>query len=125
MNTPSFVDAALALRRSHAQVSAREVLDLVMQGHSTAAEVATSGWLKPSHPFAALVCEAFDLVMTIDEWRVLTSPQQAAREALLDVWRRQVVARFLARYASGGAERSAVVAASPTPVERWAGRRTL
>lgn len=100
MDTPAFVDAALGLRRSHAKVPALGVLDLVMQGHSTESMLATAPWLDPSHPFAGVVCAAFDPVMTIDEWHVMTSPRQERREALLEVWRNQVVHRFLSRYSS-------------------------
>lgn len=108
MNAPAFVDAALALRRSHPEAPAREVLDLVMQGHSTTAIPATADWLDPSHPFAELVCAAFDTVMVLEEWRIMTQPQQEHRVAMLQVWRDHVVSRFLARYASG--ERRDVVA---------------
>lgn len=100
MSTPPYVAESLAIRSSHPKAPAREVLDLVMQGHTTAADAALASWLEPSQPFAALVCEAFDTVMVIDEWRIMTAPQQEHREALLEVWRSQVVARFLARYSA-------------------------
>jgi hypothetical protein len=93
------IDCALALRQSHGHVPAVELLDLVMLGHVDPLDFGEAG--EPPHPFALLVAEAFDDVMTPREWFVLLGPdgEPEPREGLRQVWRTYVWARFAARYA--------------------------
>ncbi len=84
------IEAALALRASHARVSVVDVLDLAMQGHRSAhldAEAdgqVWADWLDPPSPFAALLGVVFapDLDATAGVW----SATSATGRPLHDVW---------------------------------------
>jgi hypothetical protein len=93
------VDTALALRQSHGHVPALEVLDLAMLGHLDPLDFEDEG--DPPHPFALLVAEAFDDIVTPREWFVLLGPdgEPELREGMRQVWRMYVWSRFVARYA--------------------------
>jgi hypothetical protein len=96
------VQAALALRRSHAHAPPQEVLDLVMQG--SAGHLLDFGThMVPPDPFAVLVAQAMGDPMTPDEWLAHTGPEADARvrsalrlQFALNVW-----PLFLERYRVG------------------------
>jgi len=93
------IDSALALRQSHGHVPALELLDLAMLGHLDLLDFEEEG--EPPHPFALLVAEAFDDIMTPREWFVLLDPQgdSTLHDGMLQVWHAYVWSRFEARYA--------------------------
>jgi hypothetical protein len=96
---PDVATAAAALRRSHPHVTARQLLDLVLD-QRTGAVADFGAAIAPGHPFALLVAEAFDRGMSPDEWAAWTSPgaDPLLVTALLQVWHSEVLPRFAAAY---------------------------
>lgn len=97
------VATALALRASHPQAPALDVLDLALQGRGGQALDFGSDGLPPA-PFALLVAEAFDHGMDPALWAAWTAPgaNPAVSTALRGVWANEVWPRFAARYGIGG-----------------------
>lgn len=91
---------ALALRASHPRAPVADVLDLVMRGRDC--RVIDFGELAdPPHPFALLIAEAFDTVMTPRGWTGMIARCDAGQRAgLIGVWRAQVWDLFLRRYSN-------------------------
>jgi hypothetical protein len=102
----SLVTRAVALRGTHPQAPALDLLDVVFQGLQPGAvrfpapALADDPLTGPRSPFGALLAEAFDPLMSPAEWAGLTAPgvgpQQVA--GMLQVWGTQVLPRFGARY---------------------------
>ena len=91
--------AALALRRSHPQAPALDVLDVVLQGaHITLADLGDDA--HPGAPFGQILAEAFDPGMPAADWAAWTAPtaDPVLRSTLLDLWELEVLPRFAARY---------------------------
>jgi hypothetical protein len=90
--------AALALRASHPNAPALDVLDVVFAGGPL------PPMPLPPEPFALLVAEAFDLGMHHHDWAVLMRPEGDPRVhvALLAIWRDEVWPLFVARYGAAG-----------------------
>jgi hypothetical protein len=95
----TIINEALALRRSHPHAPAVDVLDLVMKGRLPWLEDFFDD-LEPPAPFALLVAEAVDDIMTAAEWRGLTGPnaEPRVRAALAQLYRESVWPRFVKRY---------------------------
>ncbi len=96
-----YIDAALALSRSHPQAPAVEVLNMALQGlDRQALDFGHDGL--PSRPFAMLVAVAHDnTVLTLEEWGWLANPKIDPKlaTALLEIWRDKVWPRFMAQVA--------------------------
>lgn len=89
---------ALALRVSHPHAPVAGVLDLVMRGRDCRL-IDFGDLADPPHPFALLIAEAFDTVMTPREWKgMITRCDAGQRAGLIGVWRSQVWDLFLRRY---------------------------
>jgi len=114
----SVVRSAGAITGSHSGAPARDVLDLVMEGRRGCAldfrdsTQPHGSWTSPPTPFGALLARAFDRVMTAGEWAGLTGPHQdpAHVAGMMDLWNREIVLRFIRRYAIAGAWASAIEA---------------
>lgn len=97
---------AVALRRSHPHAPALDVLDLGFQGlqpgsvRFPAPSAPDDPLTGPRSAFGRLIVEAFDQVMTPDEWAGLTAPGVDPHQVagLLQVWCVHVLPRFDARY---------------------------
>jgi hypothetical protein len=76
---------ALALRKSHPNAPAADVLDLVMRGHADLWPEDLFDHLAPPAPFGLLVAEAVTDCMTAAEWCAFTGPNanERVREAML------------------------------------------
>lgn len=92
---------AIALRRSHPQAPALDVLDLVMTGHHHQ-RIDFDG-LAPPAPFALVIAEVFDRGTDVDDWARWSAPgaDPALRSTLLGVWTTEVWPKFLERYSLG------------------------
>ena len=101
------VDAAVALRRTHAHAPARDLLDLVMRGAEGQVldfsdPTARHGSIAhPAGPFGQIVATALDKGMESSDWIAMTSDRAdpQLRRALMDIWRDDVMGqRFVGRY---------------------------
>ena len=94
-----YVDAALALSRSHPHAPAVDVLDLALRGlDREQLDFGQDG--RPPSPFALLVAAAHDSTgLTLDEWGWLANPRIDPKlaVALLEIWREKVWPQFLAQ----------------------------
>lgn len=97
--TPDVARAALALRRSHPRASAREVLDVCLQGCTGAVDDLGLA-IDPGQPFALLVAEAFDTGMAACDWDVCMRPgsDPVVQATLRQVWADEVLPKFAAAY---------------------------
>jgi hypothetical protein len=93
------VTEALALRASHPNAPAADVLDLVMKGRTPWLEDFLDH-MEPPAPFALLVAEAVDDCMTAADWHGLTGPgaDPRVRDALVQLYRESVWPKFVGRY---------------------------
>ena len=98
----AIVSEALALRASHGHASARDVLNLVMQGRQERL-IDFGEHMLPPAPFALLVAEAVGDHMSPAEWEAFTGPNADANlrstlqlQFALNVW-----PKFLLRYRVG------------------------
>lgn len=96
---PDVARAALALRRSHPQASARDVLDVCLRQRTGSVDDFGPD-IEAGQPFALLVAEAFDKAMTPHDWAAAANPNAdpALTQALRQIWRVQVLPRFAAAY---------------------------
>lgn len=96
---PDVARAAVALRESHPQVAALEVLDVVLR-HGTGRLADFGDVLQPATPFGAIVAEAFDTGMAAQDWSLAVHPNSppALVAALLQVWASEVLPKFAGRY---------------------------
>ncbi len=93
---------ALALRASHAHAPVIDILDLVMRDRDRR-HIDFGDLADPPHPFALLIAEGFDSVMTPKGWAgMLGHCDPSQRNALIGVWRMQVWDRFLQRVSVSG-----------------------
>lgn len=92
-------DEAVALRRSHPQAPALDVLDLVMQ-HRTGSLASFGADIEPAKPFGLLIAEAFDTGMAPDDWRLVTHPNTppSVVATLRGIWTGEVLPKFAKRY---------------------------
>lgn len=92
-----YVDAALALHRSHPHAPTAEVLDLALQGIDRAAlDFNLDG--HPPSPFAMMVATVHDNTgLSTEDWGLLRNPRIDPKLAagLLEIWRERVWPRFL------------------------------
>lgn len=97
---------AAALRRSHPQAPAADILELVFKGRSLDAGGFADLAADPASSFGQLIAEAFDRGMTPQDWRSMTGPQADPRlvEALMEIWGTYVLPRFFARHCSSASE---------------------
>ena len=95
----TIVNEALALRAAQPQVSAADVLDLVMKGRDCALDDFL-GYLVPPSSFALLVAEAVGNCMTAGEWIAFTgnNPNRASRRMWLRAYTESVLPKFVKRY---------------------------
>ena len=95
----AIISESLALRASHAQAPAADVLDLVMQGRQHRLLDFGDQMLPPA-PFALLVAEAVGDHMSADEWLAFTGPKADAslRATLQLQYALNVWPKFLERY---------------------------
>lgn len=98
----AIVDECLALRGTHAHAPARDVLDLVMQGRQGRL-VDFGEQMLPPAPFALLVADALDDLMSSADWAACTGPKADAslRSALRLQFALNVWPKFLQRYHVG------------------------
>jgi hypothetical protein len=97
-----YVDAALALSRSHPHAPAIDVLNVALQGVDRQTLDFGPDGLPPA-PFAMLVVVAHDnTVLTLEEWGWLANPKIDPKlaTALLEIWRNTVWPRFMAQVAN-------------------------
>jgi hypothetical protein len=96
--TPDVADAAVALRASHPQASAREILDLVLRGRSGAVADLGPG-IDAGQDFALLVTDAFDddMALAWAHW-TRTDVDPALLHLLNQRWRDTVLPSFAATY---------------------------
>jgi hypothetical protein len=94
----AIVAATLALRLSHPAAPARDVLELVLRDRDgPPLEFGQAGHLP--HPFARLVTDAYDDVMSAAEWcGLIAGAAGPAKRRLLEVWRSEVWAPFARCY---------------------------
>ena len=101
----SVAAAAVALRLSHPRAPALDVLDLLLQGRPGLAfpKPATldAPLTGPRAPFGQVIAAGLDRGMSAAEWMAMTGPDadQALRKVLLEAWQRDVLPRFVSRYA--------------------------
>jgi len=97
-STQAIVETAAALRRQHPEMQAIEVLDSLFS-HPAAALLDESMMVPGSH-LGGLIAEAFDPVMTPSEWEAWAGEgtDVLIQDALLKVWREEILPRFDARY---------------------------
>lgn len=90
---------AAALRKTHPTAPALDVLDLVMRGAGSGLAL-SADLLHPREPLGQILAESFDNGMAPEDWFNWTGPKAdpLARDALLAIWRAEVLARFAARY---------------------------
>ena len=98
-NATAIVNEALTLRAAQPQVSAADVLDVVMKGRDCALD-AFLGHLVPPSSFALLVAEAVGDSMTAGEWIAFTgnNPNRSSRQAWLREYAESVLPKFAKRY---------------------------
>ncbi len=98
----AIADEALALRASHAHAPIIDIFDLVMRDRDHR-HIDFGDLADPLHPFALLIAEGFDTVMTPKEWAgMIAHCDPSQRAALIGVWRMHVWDRFVRRYSVGG-----------------------
>jgi hypothetical protein len=99
MTDPAVVTAALALASSHRHAPARDVLDLAMQGARVTLDD-LGDHTHPSAPFGQLLAVAFDHTPPAD-WAAWTGPaaDPVLRNAMMQIWRHEVLGVFVVRYA--------------------------
>lgn len=105
---------AAALRESHPQASALEVLDQVMEGHHGSdlcfeadSSHSFGNWTDPPSPFGELLRQAFAPAEVSPEaavlWLSAAEDDAPACDALVDSWQALVIDRFAERYKLWGA----------------------
>lgn len=93
----SITAAAVQLRATHPQASARDVLDLVMQGR--AGQQIDFGDMSPVSPFGVIVLEAFDRATQVSDWIAFYRHGDPRAVAVFDgLWRNEVWPAFVAQY---------------------------
>jgi hypothetical protein len=97
-STSSIVETAAALRRQHPEMQAIEVLDRVL-GRPGLPRIDAS-LMNPGSHLGGLIAEAFDPVMTPSEWAAWAGEGSDVliHDALLKVWREEILPRVDARY---------------------------
>ena len=93
-------DEAVALRRSHPQAPAIDVLDLVMKHRTGSLASFDSAGIEPATPFGFLLAEAFDTGMAPEDWRLVTHPNTppGVVATLRGIWTGEVLPKFVKRY---------------------------
>ena len=94
-----FVDAAIALHRSHPHAPTVDVLDLALQGLDRRS-MKFGPEAEPPAPFGMMVAEVHDATgLTLEEWGWLANPRIDPKlaTALREIWRDKVWPRFLAQ----------------------------
>jgi hypothetical protein len=99
----ALMQRALALRRTHPQAPALDVLDQCLRGSACSLDDFGPA-LDPRQPFGLLIAEALDGGMSVQDWKGLLRQDgdPAVIQALMQVWREDVLPRFAARYAPAG-----------------------
>jgi hypothetical protein len=88
------------LRHSHPMAPVVDLFDLVFQEGPRDGLSCTAAQIGPRTPLGQLIAEAFDDVMTPQQWAMATSPHgdPLLRDALMQVWQTWVLPRFCQRY---------------------------
>jgi hypothetical protein len=104
MPRPDVARAALSLRATHLTASAREVLDLVLQGRSGAVRD-FGAEMTPGSRFALLVAEAIDGVDLMPAWSLWTKSgtDPTLEKMLSERWRDEILPKFAKAYGLTGA----------------------
>jgi hypothetical protein len=103
----AIVDEALATHQARPELTALQVLDLVMRGRRGTAPdfgalAAGDSLLDPSSPFGALLAAAFDEQITFSGVRTLADRAPQRPNAFEEFWVERVRRAFAARYGLHG-----------------------